>query len=74
MINTSVTAFAMIWDNILIVMTVLGLGGSASGALGPTQTVAPWYRNMQIQSEGASDPQKVSFLFAIKMIHVSRCI
>ena len=66
MINTSVTAFAMIWDNILIVMTVLGLGGSASGALGPTQTVAPSYRNMQIQSEGASDPPEGEFSFCYK--------
>ena len=66
MTNTSVNATEMIWDNILIFVTVLGLGGSAGGALGPTQTVAPWYRNMQIQSEGASDPPEGEFSFCYK--------
>ena len=66
MTNTSVNATEMIWDNILIVMTVLGLGGSAGGDLGPTRTVAPWYREMQIRAEGVSDaPEGEFFFFAI---------
>ena len=66
MIKNPVTAFAMIWDNVLIVMTAVGLAGSASGALGPTPTVAPWYSNMQIKSEGASNPPEGEFSFCYK--------
>ena len=65
MTNTSVNATEMIWDNILILVTVLGLGGSAGGALEPTRTVAPWCREMQIRSEGVPDPPEGKFSFLL---------
>ena len=58
----------MIWDNILVLVTVLGLGGSAGGALEPTRTVAPWYREMQNRAEGVSDVPEGEFSFFYKNV------
>ena len=47
-----------------MMMTVFGLGGSAGLALGPpSQTVAPWYEQMQTRSKGTSEPPEGEFLF-----------
>ncbi len=67
MVKIAVTILRMgIWSNVLMMMTVFGLGGSAGLALGPpSQTVAPWYERMQTKSEGTSEPPEGEFLFAI---------
>ena len=66
MTSTEVSAIEMIWDNILVLVTVISLGGSAGVALEPTRTVAPWYREMQNRAEGVSDVPEGEFSFFYK--------
>ena len=74
MTSAQVSVIDMIWDNILVLVTLIGLGGSAGVATEPTRTVAPWYREMQNRAEGVSDvPEGGEFSFSIRMAHVSQC-
>ena len=65
MVKIAVTILMMgIWSNVLMVMTVFGLTGSAGLALGPpSRTVAPWYEQMQTRFKGTSEPPEGEFLF-----------
>ena len=67
MVKITVTVLRMgIWSNVLMVMTVFGLGGSAGIAVGPPSlTVAPWYEQMQTRSKGTSEPPEGEFLFLL---------
>ena len=68
MTSTEVSVIEMIWDNILVLITLIGLGGSAGGAPEPTRTVAPWYREMQERAEGVSDVPEGEFSFFYKSV------
>ena len=64
MSSAQVCVIIMIWDNILVLVTLIGLGGSGAAASEPTRTVAPWYREMQNRAEGVSDvPEGGEFSF-----------